>query len=77
MAQFCEFAKKCNCIFWVKLLVKGLEALNAISKAGVDIVACGTCVSFYKLNGKLTVGRISDMQEIVGILTSANSVITI
>jgi len=64
----------------VKLLAQGssvLDALDALSKAGVDLVACGTCVEYYKLNDKITVGRVSDMQEIVSIMLKSEKVITV
>ncbi|MDI6788456.1 MAG: DsrE family protein [Planctomycetota bacterium] len=46
-------------------------------KGKVDIIACGTCVDFFRLKDKIVVGRISNMQEIVDIMMSANPVITI
>ena len=64
----------------VKLLAEGssvLDALNGLYEAGVDIIACGTCCTFYEITEKLAVGRISDMQEISGIMTTADSVVTI
>ena len=63
----------------VKLLSKGssvLDALDTLFNAGVDILACGTCVAYYKLNDKLIVGRVSNMQEIATILLDSESVIT-
>lgn len=63
----------------VKLLAKGssvLDALDALFNAGVDIMACGTCVTYYELNDRLVVGRVSNMQEITTILLGSQSVIT-
>ena len=63
----------------VSLLAKGSSVLDALDKlfnAGVDIMACGTCVAYYKLNDKLVVGRMSNMQEIASILLDSESVIT-
>jgi len=51
----------------VKLAAEGSAALpnlKRLADAGVDIVACGTCVEFYGLKGKLGTGRISNMYEI-------------
>jgi selenium metabolism protein YedF len=62
----------------VKLLAEGssvLDALHALQGAGVDLVACGTCVDYFKLNGKVVVGRVSDMQEIVSLLMNSERVI--
>jgi len=63
----------------VKLLSKdssALDALISISESGVDLIACGTCVGVFNLEGKLAVGRVSDMLEIVRILTKSEKVIT-
>ena len=63
----------------VRLLASGsvvLDALEGLSNAGVDLVACGTCVGFYRLGDTMKTGRVSDMQEIVGILLQAEKVVT-
>lgn len=64
----------------VNILVEGFPALDALEglfKAGVDLVACGTCCDYYDIKDKLRVGRISDMQEITSLLMNADNVITI
>jgi selenium metabolism protein YedF len=64
----------------VKLLASGSavsDALDGLSRAGVDLVACGTCVGHYQLNQKLVAGRVGDMQEIVALLMASEQVITI
>lgn len=64
----------------VKLLAEGspvLDVLNDLNKLGVDIVACGTCVGFFKLDDKVAKERISNMTEIVRILTEAQQVVTV
>jgi selenium metabolism protein YedF len=64
----------------VKLLSEGsqvLDALDMLSKEGIDLIACGTCINYFELNEKLVVGRISDMLEIVKTLTRSGSVITV
>ena len=64
----------------VNLLVEGflaLDALEGLFKAGVDLVACGTCCDYYDITDKIRVGRISDMQEITSLLMNADNVITI
>jgi selenium metabolism protein YedF len=53
-----------------------LDSLISISDSGVDLVACGTCVGFFGLEGKIKIGRVSDMVEIVRILTKSEKVIT-
>jgi intracellular sulfur oxidation DsrE/DsrF family protein len=64
----------------VLLLAAGspaLDALEGLARAGVDLVACGTCVGFFELAGKLAAGRESNMQEIVSLLLSAERTLTI
>ncbi len=64
----------------VKLTAKGspvLDAMDGLYSAGVDILACGTCVEFYNLKNDIQAGRISNMEEIVSILATAESVVTV
>lgn len=64
----------------VKLMAKGssvLDALAGLQEAGVEILACGTCMGFYNLTDDIAAGRISDMEEIVSILLTADSVVTV
>jgi len=64
----------------VKLLAKGsfyLDALTGLEDAGVDLIACGTCLDSYDLKDKMMVGRVSGMEEIVDVMMNAKSVITI
>jgi intracellular sulfur oxidation DsrE/DsrF family protein len=64
----------------VKLLAYGAmvsDALDGLSLAGVDLVACGTCVNHYQLSQSLAMGRVSDMQEIVELLMATEQVITL
>lgn len=64
----------------VKLLTRDstvLDSLQGLAGAGVDLLACGTCVSFFSLKELLVVGRVSDMGEIAGLLMTADQVVTI
>ena len=64
----------------VKLLVKAsevLDSLQGLADAGVEMLACGTCIDFFDLKKKIVVGRISDMQEITDVMTNAEKVVTI
>ena len=45
-----------------------LENLRRLVDLGVEILACGTCLEFYKLTDRLAVGRVSNMQEIIEFL---------
>ena len=64
----------------VKLITKEslvLDAMDGLFKAGVDIIACVTCIEFFELKNKVVVGRIGGMQEIVDTLMQSENVITI
>jgi hypothetical protein len=64
----------------VKLLVAGspvVDALDGLARAGVDLMACATCVKSFGLEDCLGAGRVSDMQEIVGRLMGSEKVITV
>ena len=54
-----------------------LEALRALDDAGVDLLACVTCLEFYALTDRLAVGQVSNMREIVARLSGAGKVVTI
>jgi len=54
---------------------KVLENLTALSEAGVEIVSCGTCLDFYKLREKLSVGTISNMYDIIQSMLEADRLI--
>lgn len=61
----------------VRLCCEGstsLDDLAALAAAGVEIIACGTCLNFYGLADKLAVGRVTDMLEITTTLATAEHV---
>ena len=63
----------------VKLLTKGsqvLDAIEGLAKGGVDLVACGTCIGYYDVRDEVLFSRVSDMAEIVGLIMSADKVVT-
>lgn len=62
----------------VKLLVEGsdyLDDLRALQEAGVEIYGCGACLDFFGLKDKLAVGSISNMFEIVQVMTKENRIV--
>ena len=64
----------------VRLLAEksvALGALDTLFRGGVDIIACGTCVTYYQLGDKIAVGRVSNMQEIASILLEAEKLVTV
>jgi len=54
---------------------KVLESLQSLSQKGVEIVCCGTCIDFYELKGKLGVGAVSNMFDIIESMLEADRVI--
>jgi hypothetical protein len=64
----------------VKLAAKGslvLETLQSLENLGMEIISYGTCVNFYGLVDLIQAGRVTNMPEIVKILTQAKIVITL
>ena len=52
-----------------------LDDLRALENAGIEIIACGTCLNYYELGDRLAVGRVTDMLEIAGLLAAAGRVV--
>lgn len=52
-----------------------LEDLKLLESEGVEIYTCGTCLNFYNLSDKLEVGSVSNMYDIVEMLSNAGKVI--
>ena len=64
----------------VKLLAEGtplLAELKALDDAGVDLVACGTCLDHFGLIERVVVGEVGTMRGIAGRLLGARSVVTV
>lgn len=64
----------------VKLLCAGspvLQPLVALQDAGVDLVACGTCVQHFGLGDAVRVGAVTGMDDIIARLGRAAKVITL
>jgi selenium metabolism protein YedF len=63
----------------VKLLTAAsgaLEALRQLQAQGVSILACGTCLDFYKLKSAIQVGQISNMYDIMHSMASAHKIVS-
>ncbi len=54
-----------------------LDALRQLDDDGVDLLACTTCLEFFGLSGRLAVGQVSNMREIVQRTSAAARVVTI
>ena len=63
----------------VKLASEGspvLADLKALELKGAAILSCGTCLEFFKIKDSLKVGRVSNMHEIVGAMTSVSKIVS-
>jgi selenium metabolism protein YedF len=54
---------------------KVLKDLKILERKGVEIISCGTCLDFYDLASKLSVGGVSNMYTIVNHLNNCKKVI--
>lgn len=64
----------------VKLACEGsavLEELRGLSQKNIQILCCGTCLDYFGLKGRLQIGRVSNMYEILASLSQAGKVIKI
>ncbi|OAA82825.1 sulfurtransferase-like selenium metabolism protein YedF [Clostridium ljungdahlii] len=62
----------------VKLTVEGsdcIDNLKVLDKKGVSIYSCGTCLDFYGVKEKLSVGEITNMYDIVEKMNSSDKTI--
>jgi len=64
----------------VKLLAEGstvLDAIEMLSKKGIHLIACGTCVGHYELNNLADMVQIGDMVGIISELMASKHVVTV
>jgi selenium metabolism protein YedF len=52
-----------------------VDDLKTLTEAGVEILLCGTCVNFYNLTGKTGAGKITNMFEILSVMSTAGRLI--
>lgn len=52
-----------------------LEDLKEMEAQGVEIMTCGTCLDYYSLKDKLSVGTVTNMYSIVEIMSQADKII--
>jgi len=52
-----------------------VDDLKVLEEKGVKILVCGTCVNFFELGGKISVGNLSNMYEIAGTLSTAGRIV--
>ena len=53
-----------------------LAALRSLQEQGVEILACGTCLDFFKLTSAIKVGQISNMYDIMSAVNGAAKVVS-
>lgn len=64
----------------VQLAVDGspvLAGLQELSRRGVNVLVCGTCLDFFQLKDKLAVGSVTNMYSILTELTAGSRAITL
>jgi selenium metabolism protein YedF len=64
----------------VKLTCEGsdvLESLKSLQENGVEMLSCGTCLDFYGLKEKLSIGNITNMYTIVEKMNKSGNAIRI
>ncbi len=62
----------------VKLAVKGSEVLDdleSLANAGVNILACGTCLNYFSLKENLAVGVVSNIYDISQTMLTAGRIV--
>ncbi len=61
-----------------KLSVEGSDSLGdlkLLESQGVEILTCGTCLNFYEISDKLSVGTVTNMYAIAEIMMNATKII--
>lgn len=54
-----------------------LDDLQAMENEGVEIISCGTCLDYYKINKNLKVGEIGNMYTIYEKMANSNNTVNI
>lgn len=79
LAEGSEFPEKIVFVnSGVKLVCEGsdiLDSLKTIEGKGVEILACGTCLNYYGLMEKISVGKVSNAFEILNTLLQAEKIV--
>lgn len=56
---------------------QAIEHLKDLEAKGVEILTCGACLNFYKLENELKAGKVSNMYDITNAMKEASKVITL
>ncbi len=54
-----------------------IDDIKSLEQKGVKILACGTCLDYYKLKDKILAGTVSNMYEIKDLMLSGRPVVNI
>ena len=63
----------------VKLTLEGsdvLDDLKELAAVGVEILVCGTCLNYFEVKDKMSVGVVSNMYDIAGTMSKASRLLT-
>jgi hypothetical protein len=52
-----------------------LDDLCALEAEGMEMLVCGTCLGYFELKDKLTVGQVSNMYDIAETMLQAGKVL--
>ena len=52
-------------VHWTTEGTEAYDDLSALADAGVEVLSCGNCLKYYKLEDKLVIGEVTNMYEIV------------
>ncbi|EHI97733.1 selenium metabolism protein YedF [Clostridium sp. DL-VIII] len=56
---------------------QAIEHLKDLETKGVEILTCGACLNFYKLENELKAGKVSNMYDITNAMKESSKVITL
>lgn len=56
---------------------QAIEHLKELEAKGVEILTCGACLNFYKLENELKAGKVSNMYDITNAMKESSKVITL
>ena len=54
-----------------------IESIRTLINKGAEILVCGACLNFYNIADQLSVGKVSNMYEILSRMQTAGKVITV
>lgn len=55
----------------------GIDALKILEEMGIELLACQTCLDYYKIRDKFVVGKVSNMPDIIEAMHFTDKVINL